>query len=146
MNRYFDLTLIMGHHFDHPENESLCKKMNQCNVSLAITRTIRGFSSKKVYKELCLETLKSRRRFRRFCCFYIIKNNVISSYLSQLTQYYNILLEKWYIQIFIFSVNETNLILIFEFPVLIFLIISELIWLRSFDVYLIQYLLFTIHY
>lgn len=85
MNRYFDLTLIMSHHFDHPENESLCKKMNQCDVALAIKETIRGFSRKKVYKELCLETLKSRKRFRRFCCFYIIKNNLISSYLSELT-------------------------------------------------------------
>ena len=79
MNPSFDLTLIIGHHFDLPENESLCKKMNLCNVALVITGTIRGLSRKKIDKELCLETLKSRRRFRRFCCFYIIKNNITPS-------------------------------------------------------------------
>ena len=74
--------------FDQPENKSLCKKIElvQYNPALAITGTIQGTSREKVYKELGLETLKSRRWLKKFCCFYNkIKNNGIPSYLAKLS-------------------------------------------------------------
>ena len=37
-----------------------------------------------MYKELGLETLKSRRWLKKLCCFYKIKNNGIPSYLAEL--------------------------------------------------------------
>ena len=37
-----------------------------------------------MYKELDLETLKSRRWLTKLCCFYKIKNNEIPSYLAKL--------------------------------------------------------------
>ena len=49
--------------FDQLENESFCKKIEsvQYNAALAITGAIQGTSREKLYKELVLETLKSRR-------------------------------------------------------------------------------------
>ena len=48
--------------FDQPENEIFCKNIEsvQYNVVLAIKGAIQGTSKEKVYKELGLETLKSR--------------------------------------------------------------------------------------
>ena len=37
-----------------------------------------------MYKELGLETLKSRRWLKKLCCFYKIKNNGTPSYLAEL--------------------------------------------------------------
>ena len=42
----------------------------QYNPCLAISGTIRGISTKKLYQELGLESLKSRRWFRKFRHFY----------------------------------------------------------------------------
>ena len=72
--------------FDQPENESFCKKIEsvQYNAALAITGAIQGTSREKLYKELGLETLKSRRWLKKLCCFYKIKNNGIPSYLAEL--------------------------------------------------------------
>ena len=52
--------------------------------ALAITGAIRGTSKVKLYKELGLEFLKSRRCFRRLCTFYKIKTYKIPPYLAQL--------------------------------------------------------------
>ena len=48
--------------FDQPENEIFCTKIEsgQYNVALAITGAIQGTSKENLYKELRLETLKSR--------------------------------------------------------------------------------------
>ena len=72
--------------FDQPENESFCKKIEsvQYNAALAIIGAIQGTSSEKLYKELGLETLKSRRWLKNLCCFYKIKNRGILSYLAEL--------------------------------------------------------------
>ena len=72
--------------FDQPENESFCKKIEsvQYNAALAITGAIQGTSREKLYKELGLETLKSRRWMEKLCCFSKIKNNEIPSYLAEL--------------------------------------------------------------
>ena len=43
------------------------------NAALAISGSIHETLKVKLYKELDLELLKSRRWFRRLCCFYKIK-------------------------------------------------------------------------
>ena len=45
--------------YDQPQNESLCEKLE--SAVLAITGTIQGTSHDKIYQELGLESLKSRR-------------------------------------------------------------------------------------
>ena len=42
------------------------------NAAIAITGTIRGISSEKLFEELGLESLKSRRWLRKLCLFYKI--------------------------------------------------------------------------
>ena len=56
----------------------------QYNACLAITGAIRGISSEKLYQELGLESLKSRRWFRKLCHFYKILNEKSPSYLFDL--------------------------------------------------------------
>ena len=51
---------------------------------LAITGAIRGISSEKLYQELGLDSLKSRRWFRKLCHFYQILNEKSLSYLFDL--------------------------------------------------------------
>ena len=72
--------------FDQPENESFCKDIESVhfNAALAITGAIQGTSREKLYRELILETLKSRWWLEKLCCFYKIKNNGIPSYLAEL--------------------------------------------------------------
>ena len=52
--------------YDQPENELFSSKIEsvQCNASLAITGAIRGTSQEKLYQELGLESLRSRRWLR----------------------------------------------------------------------------------
>ena len=58
--------------YDQPPNETFCSKREsvQYNAALAITGAILGTSETKLYAELGLESLKSRRWFRRLCYFY----------------------------------------------------------------------------
>ena len=72
--------------FDQPENKSFCKKIEsvQYNAALAITGAIQGTSREKLYKELGLETLKSRRWLKKLCCYYKVKINGIPSCLAEL--------------------------------------------------------------
>ena len=72
--------------YDQPQNESFCNKLEsiQYNAGLAITGAIRGTSKTKLYKELGLEFLKSRRRFRQLCTFYKIRTYNIPLYLADL--------------------------------------------------------------
>ena len=53
--------------YDHACNSSFHKKLEslQYNACLAITEAIKGTSSEKLYQELGLESLKSRRWFRK---------------------------------------------------------------------------------
>ena len=60
----------------HEKLESL-----ECNACLEITGAIRGRSSEKLYRELRLESLKSRLWFRKLCHFYNILNEKSPSYL-----------------------------------------------------------------
>ena len=56
----------------------------QYNATLAIIGAIRGTSRIKIYQELGLESLKSRRWFRRLHYFYKIKDYDFSGYLFKL--------------------------------------------------------------
>ena len=58
--------------YDQPENESFSSKIEsvQYNASFAKTGAIRGTSQEKLYQELGLESLRSRRWLRRMCYFY----------------------------------------------------------------------------
>ena len=52
--------------YDQPQNESFCEKIEsvQYKAALAITGAIHGTSYEKIYQELGLESLKSRRWYR----------------------------------------------------------------------------------
>ena len=51
---------------------------------MAITGSIQKTTKVKLYKELGLESIKSRRSFRHLCCLYKIKTFGLPSYLSNL--------------------------------------------------------------
>ena len=56
---------------------------------MAITGTTRGTSTEKIYQELGLESLKSKRWFRKLCHFYKIGNEKSPSYLFSLIPNFN---------------------------------------------------------
>ena len=60
--------------YDQPQNESFCEKLESVKykAALAITGAIEESSPEKLYQELGLESLKSRRCYRRLCCMYKI--------------------------------------------------------------------------
>ena len=71
---------------DRTFNESFHQRPQsiQYNAAIAITRTIRGTSSEKLFQELGLETLKSRRWFRKLYLLYEILHGKSPSYLFNL--------------------------------------------------------------
>ena len=72
--------------YDRAFNESFHKylKSIQYNAAIAISGAIRGRSSEKLFQELGLESLKSRRWLRKLCLFYKIFHKKSLSYLFQL--------------------------------------------------------------
>ena len=72
--------------YDRAFNESFHKKHEsiQYNAAIAITGAMRGTSSEKLFQELGLESLKSRRWLRKLCLFYKIFHEKSSTYLFQL--------------------------------------------------------------
>ena len=78
--------------YDKPNNESFTKSIEsiQYNASLAITGTIRGTSTEKLYQELGLEYLSSRRWFRRLSTFYKIFKRKSPFYLYSLIPKINV--------------------------------------------------------
>ena len=72
--------------YDQPNNQAFSNKLEvvQYNVALTITGTIRGKSKAKVYQELGLESLKTRRWFRRLCYVYKIRNHGLPEYFFKL--------------------------------------------------------------
>ena len=69
--------------YNQTYNASFHRKRESIQYSpfLAITSTTRGTSYEKLNQELGLETLQSRRWFRKLCLFYKIVNNQSPSYL-----------------------------------------------------------------
>ena len=72
--------------YHQPNNESMNSKLKsvQYSAALAITGAIKGTSRSKLYKELGLESLKSRRTFRRLCSFHKILSTGLPTYLFHL--------------------------------------------------------------
>ena len=72
--------------YDQPNNDSFKNKLEriQYNNALAITATIRGTSRDKIYKELGLESLQSRRSLHHLCTFHKIKTSGLPSYFFKL--------------------------------------------------------------
>ena len=72
--------------YDQPQNESFCEKLEsvQYKAALAITGAIQGSSRERLYQELGLESLKSRRWYRRLRCMYKIikKTHLIISLIG----------------------------------------------------------------
>ena len=72
--------------YDRAFNESFHQHLEsiQYDAAIAITGTIRGTSSEKLLQELGLETLKSRRWFRKLYLFYKMLHSKSPSYLVKL--------------------------------------------------------------
>ena len=72
--------------YDQPYNKSFCEKLEsvQYKAALAITSAIQGTSKEKNFMEFSLESLKSRRWFRRLCCMFKIMQNQGEEYLDNL--------------------------------------------------------------
>ena len=72
--------------YDQPQNESISKKIEniQYKGALAITGAFQGTSREKLYKELGLESLKSRRWYKRLSCMFKIMNEQALDYLIKL--------------------------------------------------------------
>ena len=63
--------------YDQPQNEVLCFEKLE-SVQLAVTGAMQGTSHDKLYQELGIESLKSRRWFKRLSCiFKIMKKNLL---------------------------------------------------------------------
>ena len=76
--------------YDQPQNESFCEKIEavQYKATLAITGTIQGTSCDKIYQGLGLESLKSRRWYKRLGCMFEIMNEKTPNYLINLIPKY----------------------------------------------------------
>ena len=72
--------------YDEAYNMSFHQKMEsiQYNACLAITGAIRGTSKEKIYQELGLESLQSRRWYRKLGMFYKISKSKSPQYLFNL--------------------------------------------------------------
>ena len=88
--------------YDQPNNKTFSDKIEsiQYNAALAITGAIRGTSKDKLYKELGLEYLSSRRWLKRLTLFHKIFQNKSPTYL------YNIIPKP---QVFISLRNQNNI-------------------------------------
>ena len=71
---------------DQPQNESFCDKLEsvQYKAALAITGAIQGTSRDKLYQELGLKSLKSRRCYKRLSCMFKIMEKEAPNYLINL--------------------------------------------------------------
>ena len=72
--------------YDQPNNVTFTDKIEsiQYNASLAITGAIRGTSKEKLYQELGLEYLSSRRWLRRLSLFFNVLKNKSPDYMYQI--------------------------------------------------------------
>ena len=72
--------------YDQPQNESFCEKLEsvQYKAALAITGVIQSTSREKIYQELGLESLKSRRWYKRLSCMFKIMKEEAPNYLINL--------------------------------------------------------------
>ena len=73
--------------FDRAFNQSFHQRFEsiQYNAAIAVTGVIRGTFSQKLFQELGLETLKSRRWFRKLYLIYKVLHSKSPSYIFKLT-------------------------------------------------------------
>ena len=71
---------------DQPQNESFSEKLEsvQYKAALAITGAVQGTSCDKIYQELGLESIKSRRWHKRLSCMFKIMKEEPPNYLINL--------------------------------------------------------------
>ena len=69
--------------YDNPENETLINKLEkvQYQACLVITGAFQGTSLQRLYRELGLECLQTRRWYRKMIFFYKILNGLAPKYL-----------------------------------------------------------------
>ena len=84
----------------------------QCNSAIAITGAIRGTFSEKLYQELGLESLRSRRQLKKLCLFYKIYKNKPPPYLYNLIPDSVKFYSTWRRQIH--NISETNSFFLLE--------------------------------
>ena len=110
--------------YDQPQNESFCEKIEsvQYRAALAITGAIQGTSRDKLYHELGLESLKSRRWYKRLSCMFKIMKREAPNYLINLIRrceqtirtrnisYTKLPLSNRLFQVFFFSVHLERLV------------------------------------
>ena len=72
--------------YDQTKNESFCEKLEsvEYNAVLAMADAIKGTSCEKIYQELGLESLKSRRWYRRPSWMFKIMKKKVPNYLLNL--------------------------------------------------------------
>ena len=72
--------------YDQRQNESFCEKIEsvQYRAALAVTGAIQGTSRVKLYHELGLESLKSRRWYKCLSCMFKIMKTEAPNYLINL--------------------------------------------------------------
>ena len=72
--------------YDQPQNKSLCEKLESVQYKTALARTgpIQGTSRDTIYEELGLESLKSRRWYKRLSCIFKIMKEKTFNYLINL--------------------------------------------------------------
>ena len=72
--------------YDQPHNSSFCEKLELVHykAALAMTGAIQGTFRGKIFQELGLKSLKSRRWFRHLRCMFEIMKNEAPSYLISL--------------------------------------------------------------
>ena len=72
--------------YDQPQHESFCEKLESVHYKavLAITGALQGTSHNKIYQELGLKSLKSRRLYERLSCMFKIMKKEAPNYLINL--------------------------------------------------------------
>ena len=76
--------------YDQPQNESFYDKLEsvQYKAPLAITGTIQATSCDKLYQELGIESLKSRRWYKYLSCMFKIMTKEVRDFLIDLIPNY----------------------------------------------------------
>ena len=72
--------------YDQPQNEYFCEKLESAHYKAAgsITGAIQETSRDKIYQELGLKSLKSRRWYERLSCMFKIMKKEAPNYLINL--------------------------------------------------------------
>ena len=72
--------------YDQPQNEPFCEKLESVHyeTALAIRGAMQKTSRNKIYQELGLESLKSRRWYNRLSCMFKIMKKEAPNYLIDL--------------------------------------------------------------